>query len=40
VGGYLTTPGEGPADALAMIRALGFEAEGEGRHAMDRAAQM
>src|SRR3989441_8982215 len=40
VDGYLTTPGQRHADAGAMIRALGFEVEGEGRRAMDRAGQM
>src|SRR5437870_732920 len=40
VEGYLTTPGQRHADARAMIRALGFEVEGEGRRAMDRAGQM
>src|SRR5439155_1106337 len=40
VEGYLTTPGQRHADALAMIHALGFEVEGEGRRAMDRTAQM
>jgi biotin synthase len=29
VDGYLTTPGQGRADAQVMIRALGFEVEGE-----------
>ena len=40
VGGYLTTPGQRDADAVAMIRSLGFEVEGEGRNTMDRATQM
>src|SRR5262249_53287993 len=42
VEGYLTTPGQGHADARTMIRALGFEVEGEGapRHGQSRANVM
>jgi biotin synthase len=43
VEGYLTTPGQRRDEALAMIRALGFEVEGAAQPAgaeMDRAAQM
>ncbi len=42
VEGYLTTPGQRHADARAMIRALGFEVEGEGapRHGQDCANVM
>ena len=43
VEGYLTTPGQRREDARTMIRALGFEVEGEetnGAIVMDRAGQM
>jgi len=42
VEGYLTTPGQRHADARAMIRALGFEVEGEGapRHGQSCANVM